>query len=86
MEMPKYRFPSWRMVYFSIYTKSLSYLKKAGTYILVGAILIWFMSQYPKSDAAMKAYKQESLLVNKDTTLSSEAKEKKIKRIKNRIG
>ncbi|MFS7886871.1 hypothetical protein ACMAV8_04770 [Helicobacter pylori] len=51
MEMPKYRFPSWRMVYFSIYTKSLSYLKKAGTYILVGAILIWFMSQYPKSDA-----------------------------------
>ncbi|WQZ72539.1 ferrous iron transport protein B [Helicobacter pylori] len=82
MEMPKYRFPSWRMVYFSIYTKSLSYLKKAGTYILVGAILIWFMSQYPKNDAAMKAYKQESLLVDKDTTLSSEAKEEKLKELK----
>ncbi len=82
MEMPKYRFPSWRMVYFSIYTKSLSYLKKAGTYILVGAILIWFMSQYPKSDVAMKAYKQESLLVDKDTTLSSEAKEEKLKELK----
>ncbi|RVY21325.1 ferrous iron transport protein B [Helicobacter pylori] len=82
MEMPKYRFPSWRMVYFSIYTKSLSYLKKAGTYILVGAILIWFMSQYPKSDVAIKAYKQESLLVNKDTTLSSEAKEEKLKELK----
>ncbi|MGN8542959.1 ferrous iron transport protein B [Helicobacter pylori] len=82
MEMPKYRFPSWRMVYFSIYTKSLSYLKKAGTYILVGAISIWFMSQYPKSDAAMKTYKQESLLVNKDTTLSSEAKEEKLKELK----
>ncbi len=82
MEMPKYRFPSWRMVYFSIYTKSLSYLKKAGTYILVGAISIWFMSQYPKSDAAMKAYKQESLLVDKNTTLSSEAKEEKLKELK----
>ncbi len=82
MEMPKYRFPSWRMVYFSIYTKSLSYLKKAGTYILVGAILIWFMSQYPKNDAAMKTYKQESLLVSKDTTLSSEAKEEKLKELK----
>ncbi|NHB15380.1 ferrous iron transport protein B [Helicobacter pylori] len=82
MEMPKYRFPSWRMVYFSIYTKSLSYLKKAGTYILVGAILIWFMSQYPKNDVAMKAYKQESLLVDKDTTLSSEAKEEKLKELK----
>ncbi|KMZ50273.1 ferrous iron transport protein B [Helicobacter pylori] len=82
MEMPKYRFPSWRMVYFSIYTKSLSYLKKAGTYILVGAILIWFMSQYPKSDVAMKTYKQESLLVDKNTTLSSEAKEEKLKELK----
>ncbi|WRF31813.1 ferrous iron transport protein B [Helicobacter pylori] len=82
MEMPKYRFPSWRMVYFSIYTKSLSYLKKAGTYILVGAILIWFMSQYPKSDVAMKTYKQESLLVNKNTALSSEAKEEKLKELK----
>ncbi|MGL2413905.1 ferrous iron transport protein B [Helicobacter pylori] len=85
MEMPKYRFPSWRMVYFSIYTKSLSYLKKAGTYILVGAILIWFMSQYPKNDAAMKAYKQESLLVDKNTTLSSEAKEEKLKELKTEL-
>ncbi|EMG94163.1 ferrous iron transport protein B [Helicobacter pylori GAM118Bi] len=85
MEMPKYRFPSWRMVYFSIYTKSLSYLKKAGTYILVGAILIWFMSQYPKNDAAMKAYKQESLLVQKNANLSSEAKEEKLKELKTEL-
>ncbi len=85
MEMPKYRLPSWRMVYFSIYTKSLSYLKKAGTYILVGAILIWFMSQYPKSDVAMKTYKQESLLVDKNTTLSSEAKEEKLKELKAKL-
>ncbi|AFI04168.1 ferrous iron transport protein B [Helicobacter cetorum] len=82
MEMPKYRFPSARMVYFSIYTKSLSYLKKAGTYILMGAILIWFMSQYPKNDVAMKTYKQESLLVKKDTSLSQEVKEEKLKELK----
>ncbi|GAA8958504.1 ferrous iron transport protein B [Helicobacter pylori] len=85
MEMPKYRLPSSRMIYFSIYTKSLSYLKKAGTYILVGAILIWFMSQYPKSDTAMKTYKQESSLANKDTTLSSEAKEEKLKELKTKL-
>ncbi|WP_104760468.1 ferrous iron transport protein B [Helicobacter cetorum] len=82
MEMPKYRFPSARMVYFSIYTKSLSYLKKAGTYILMGAILIWFMSQYPKNDMTMKTYKQESLLVKKDTSLSQEVKEEKLKELK----
>ncbi len=85
MEMPKYRLPSSRMIYFSIYTKSLSYLKKAGTYILVGAILIWFMSQYPKSDVAMKTYKQESSLVDKDTTLSNETKEEKLKELKAKL-
>ncbi|GAA9613252.1 ferrous iron transport protein B [Helicobacter pylori] len=85
MEMPKYRLPSSRMIYFSIYTKSLSYLKKAGTYILVGAILIWFMSQYPKSDVAMKTYKQESSLVDKNTTLSTEAKEEKLKELKAKL-
>lgn len=43
------------------------------------------MSQYPKSDAAMKTYKQESLLVDKDTTLSSEAKEEKLKELKAKL-
>ncbi|WP_438940164.1 ferrous iron transport protein B, partial [Helicobacter heilmannii] len=50
MEMPKYRLPSLKVLYFGIYTKSLSYIKKAGTYILGGSLLIWFASQYPKPD------------------------------------
>ncbi|GMB96651.1 ferrous iron transport protein B [Helicobacter sp. NHP22-001] len=50
MEMPKYRLPSLKVLYFGIYTKSLSYIKKAGTYILGGSLLIWFTSQYPKPD------------------------------------
>ncbi|WP_104741642.1 ferrous iron transport protein B [Helicobacter ailurogastricus] len=52
MEMPKYRMPSLKVLYFGIYTKSLSYIKKAGTYILGGSLLIWFASQYPKPDLA----------------------------------
>lgn len=59
MEMPKYRMPSAKVVCFSIYTKSLSYLKKAGTYILGGAVLVWFASQYPKDANAMKTYQKE---------------------------
>ncbi|WP_163565408.1 ferrous iron transport protein B [Helicobacter suis] len=57
MEMPKYRMPSPKVIWMSIYTRSLSYLKKAGTYILAGALLIWFASQYPKDPQALTTYK-----------------------------
>lgn len=56
MEMPKYRMPSPKVIWVSIYTRSLSYLKKAGIYILAGALLIWFASQYPKDPQALTTY------------------------------
>ncbi len=51
MEMPKYRMPSLKLIWHTVYGQAKSYLKKAGTYILGAAILIWFASNYPKVDA-----------------------------------
>jgi ferrous iron transport protein B len=48
MEMPKYRMPSLKMLWFIVYNKALMYLKKAGTFILGASMLIWFLSNYPK--------------------------------------
>ena len=48
MEMPKYRLPSSRLVWHTVMNNAWMYLKKAGTYILAAAMLIWFMSNYPK--------------------------------------
>ena len=48
MEMPKYRLPSTKLIYHAVTNKALMYLKKAGTFILVASIIIWFMSNYPK--------------------------------------
>ena len=48
MEMPKYRMPSLKLIWHTVYGQAKSYLKKAGTYILGAAILIWFASNYPK--------------------------------------
>jgi ferrous iron transport protein B len=48
MEMPKYRLPSARLIWHTVINNALMYLKKAGTYILGAAVLIWFMSNYPK--------------------------------------
>ncbi len=49
MEMPKYRMPSLKLVWHTVYGQARSYLKKAGTFILAAAVLIWFASNYPKN-------------------------------------
>ena len=51
MEMPKYRMPSFKLIWHTVYGQAKSYLKKAGTFILGASILIWFASNYPKVDA-----------------------------------
>lgn len=48
MEMPKYRMPSFKLIWNTVYNKAKSYIKKAGTFILAASMLIWFASTYPK--------------------------------------
>jgi len=48
MEMPKYRLPSFKLLWHTVITKSIMYLKKAGTFILGASVFIWFASNYPK--------------------------------------
>ncbi len=49
MEMPKYRLPSLKLIWHTVLTKTLMYLKKAGTFIAAASMLIWFLSNYPKN-------------------------------------
>ena len=49
MEMPKYRLPSAKLVWHTVMTKTMMYLKKAGTFIAAASMLIWFLSNYPKN-------------------------------------
>lgn len=56
MEMPKYRIPNWRLVWFMIWNKAKMYLKKAGTFILAASLLIWFASSYPKNENIIDSF------------------------------
>ncbi|OHE02297.1 MAG: ferrous iron transport protein B [Sulfurimonas sp. RIFCSPLOWO2_12_36_12] len=47
MEMPKYRLPSAKLIWHTVVTKTLMYLKKAGTFIAAASMIIWFLSNYP---------------------------------------
>ncbi|MFG5109164.1 ferrous iron transport protein B, partial [Campylobacter lari] len=84
MEMPKYRFPSYKIIWFSIYTKSLMYLKKAGTFILFGSVLIWFASQYPKNEVLQNTYEKKIKEVA-SLQISQEQKEKEIWYLENEL-
>ncbi|EAK0962597.1 ferrous iron transport protein B [Campylobacter upsaliensis] len=47
MEMPKYRMPNWNLVWQMSFNKAKMYLKKAGTFILLASVLIWFANNFP---------------------------------------
>ena len=56
MEMPKYRLPSLKLIWHTVLSKTLMYLKKAGTFIAGASMLVWFLSTYPHSDAIEASY------------------------------
>jgi len=55
MELPAYHSPSWKNVLHSMWERGWSFMKRAGTVIVVASILIWFTSGYgwaPAQDTA----------------------------------
>ena len=75
MEMPKYRLPSIRLIWHTVVTKAIMYLKKAGTFILGASLLIWFASNYPKYPSIEESFSQKIELATSNeekTTLSNE--------------
>ena len=47
MEMPPYRVPTLRNALMQMWEKGRSYIKKAGTIILIGSLVIWAMASLP---------------------------------------
>ncbi len=56
MEMPKYRLPSFKLIWHTVMTKTWMYLKKAGTFIAAATILVWFLSNYPHNEEINTTY------------------------------
>ena len=50
MELPPYRIPTLNATLRHMWERSEQYLKKIGGLILVAAILIWFLSYYPRAE------------------------------------
>lgn len=52
MELPPYRIPTMRSTLHGMWEKAQQYLRKMGGIILVGAIIIWALSYFPRADKA----------------------------------
>ncbi|AXH15721.1 ferrous iron transport protein B [Malaciobacter mytili] len=71
MEMPKYRMPSFKLIWHTVSNQALMYLKKAGTYILAASLLIWVASNYPKHLQVEEAFNQKIELALTDEEKTS---------------
>jgi ferrous iron transport protein B len=48
MELPTYRMPTVRNIVFNMWEKTQHYLKKIGTVILIGVVIIWALEYFPR--------------------------------------
>ena len=78
MEMPKYRLPSVKLIWHTVLTKTMMYLKKAGTFIAGASMLVWFLSNYPHNLTLQKEYEtkiEKALHVEEKITLQNQLDE-----------
>ena len=70
MEMPKYRLPSFKLVWHTVKTKTYMYLKKAGTFIAAASMLVWFLSNYPHNLEIEKVYEAKMELATEKEAIA----------------
>lgn len=83
MEMPKYRIPSAKLVWHTVWNQAIMYLKKAGTYILAASVLIWFASNYPKHEEINASFEQKIELAQSDEAKASLINEQELYNLEN---
>jgi ferrous iron transport protein B len=50
MELPLYHFPNWRTIGLLVWQRSMEFVRKAGTLILVVSVVVWVLSVLPGGD------------------------------------
>ena len=61
MELPAYHWPTLQNILRSMWERGWSFIKKAGTIILLSTILVWFLSRFGFADGAFRMLEEEEL-------------------------
>ncbi|MBP6011877.1 MAG: ferrous iron transport protein B [Alphaproteobacteria bacterium] len=54
MEMPTYKLPDPRDFFINLWMRGWAFLKRAGMYIFVISVILWFLSSYPSSAPSIR--------------------------------
>ncbi len=56
MELPPYRFPTWRTMVKHMWYRASQYLKKVGGVILVASVIIWALGYFPRDVEGLDSF------------------------------
>lgn len=78
MELPSYRIPTLRNVIYHMWDKTQHYLRKIGTIILTGVIIVWALEYFPRETKNTASIKEQIAIVENNSALSLSAKQEQI--------
>ncbi len=74
LEMPVYRVPNWRNVFYNVYQKTKSFVVDAGKVIFVVSIVLWFLLSYsPRNQNFLDQKFQTAQAENAELPISRDA-------------
>ena len=62
MELPAYHIPTLSSIFHSVWERASSFVKKAGTVILLATILVWFLSSFGFYEGAFRMLPEEDFM------------------------
>ena len=65
MELPPFRFPTWKAIGRHTWEKGKQYLKKMGGIILVASIIVWALGYFPHNESLSQQEQQEQSFIGR---------------------
>jgi ferrous iron transport protein B len=81
MELPTYRLPTLRNVLYHMWDKTQHYLKKIGTIILLGVIIVWALEYFPRETKQSEHFNEQIVQIENNEELNGTDKDEQIAQI-----
>jgi ferrous iron transport protein B len=75
IELPEYRMPHWKNVWFTVWSKVVAFVAGAGKIILIVSIALWGLSRFGPGDAmaeAARSAERDAVQMQLDTTAAED--------------
>jgi ferrous iron transport protein B len=73
MELPPYRWPTWRSVVIHMWERTKIYLRKMGGVILIASMILWALGYFPKRSEYTQDYDSQIEQLSADASVQNSA-------------